>query len=176
MTLPRPAPAPIGTIVTATAAYLADQTGLDPSRVFITVMTPDDTPRFGAAQDILLRPMSEEPDVGIIDGAERFDNRRIRSIEVSIRTRLFLDQAGQDSARLTDVSLGHFQMEDKVVDALEFYYPSDGDTNNALSLPFRVGRLTAPQRLRDDANWLFSTFTVAVQYMRDLDATKFLTD
>lgn len=167
----QPVPSAIGGIVTALAAYLADRTGIDTSRVIVTSLPCDENPKFAASQDILLRPMAEQPEVGIIDGAGRFDNRRKRVIEVSARTRVLLDPAGQDLVRLTDASLGHFALEDKICDALELYYPSDTD-DNAMCLPLRVGRLTDPRPMRNDRNWVFSTFAVEVEYMRDLDTSR----
>lgn len=157
-------------ILTPTLAWLAQETGLDASCVYVTCLPPEQTPRFDAPQDVLVRPMNEEPDAAKIDGAGRYDNRRTRTLEVSARTRLHLDQAGRDGYRMTDESLGHLALEDRIADALELYYPSDGE--DALCAPFRVGRLTAAARLRDDAFWVYSTFTVSVEYIRDLDTAR----
>lgn len=152
--------------------WLISETGLDATRVFISVLSPEDTPVYGAPQDIILSWKAEEPDEGIIDGAGRYDNRRKRTLEVTCRTRLALDPGNQDHSRLTDESLGHFALEDSIVDALELYQPGEGDTIDVLAAPLRVGRLTEPKRRRGDGHWVYSTFTVSVEYRRDLDITR----
>lgn len=162
--------ASLSDILAGARSFLVTQTGLDDSRVVITCLSPDDTPRLAAAQDVLLRLLNEEPEVGVIEGAGRYDNRRKRKLEVTQRTRLSLDVYGQDLYRLTDTTLGHLALEDTVCDALELYFPTSGD--NALSLPFRVGGLSSPQRLRADPDWLFSSFTVEIEYSRALDTTR----
>lgn len=155
------------TVLLALRDWVVSQTGLDDTRVIITVLDAEATPRFGAPQDILLRPLDESPEVGIIDGAGRFDNRRRKRFQVCVRTRLLLDSTGQDYTRLTDASLGHTIMEDAVVDALELYWPSDG--SDALCSPVRVGKLSDPKRIRDDPDWVWSGFDCDFEYTRDLN-------
>lgn len=154
-------------ILLAVREQLVEVTGLDDTRVFVSVLSPEDAPRYAAFQDILLRPMGEEPDVGNIDGAGRYDNRRTRQFEVAVRTRVALDQSDRDHARLTDESLGHIVLEDLVVEALELFHLEDDDSD-VLAAPLRVGRLSMPQRLRSDAHWVFSAFVCEAEYRRDL--------
>lgn len=155
-------------ILLAVRAYLVSETGLDDTRVFVSALGADDVPRFSATQDLILRPQGEEPLAGIVDGSGRYDRRTRRSFEAIVRTRVLLDQSGRDSVRLTDASLGHLALEDAVVDALELYHLADS-AGDALAAPLRVGRLTGPQRLRDDRTWVWSAFTVEVEHRRDLD-------
>lgn len=162
--------APFADVLEAVRARIVEVTELDDARVFITALDPDSAPRFGAAQDVLVRPASETPEAGTIDGAGRIDNRRKRRIEVTIRTRLLLDEADRDTSRLSDASLGHLALEDTVCDALELYNPT-GEGDDAICLPLRVGQLSQPQRLRSDPSWVASTFVVEAEYLRDLDQT-----
>lgn len=159
----------LSTILPVVTAKIAEITGLDASRVVVSVLQPEDVPTVAAAQDVIVRLMGELPDEGIIHGSGRYDDRRHRTLEVSVRTRLHLDQIGQNLQQLTHASLGHLRMEDLVVEALELYSVA-GTAGDVLTAPLRVGRLTTPGKLRSNPDWICSTFTVECEYSRDLDA------
>jgi hypothetical protein len=152
---------------------VAEWCALDLSRVVVTVLDPSETPRTTAQQDILLRPGGEDSLEGILDGSGRYDDRRTRSLELSVRTRVQLDQAGQDLTRLTDASLGHVQMEDRLIDGLQ-NYQVPGDGSDVWTAPLRLTRLSQPQRLKGDIDWVSSTFTAHYEYTRDLDTAAFV--
>lgn len=158
------------TILLAVLARLAETTELDESRIILSIIQPEDVPTFAAFQDVVVRAMSEMPDSGAVHGAGRHHDLRERTIEVSARTRVQLDQTAQALAQLTDATLGHLILENLIVEALqEWLAPgSDGDV---LTAPMEVGRLTTPARLRTNPDWVCSTFTVNFQYVRDLDLT-----
>lgn len=163
----------LGTILAGVVGRLVAVTGLDATRVAVTVLQPEDFPIFHAPQDVLVRPMGEEPDRGAIDGAGRWHNLRTRTLAVSVRTRLHLDQAGRDLDRLADASRGHLRMEDLAVDALELWnVPGSG--GDVITAPLRCGRWNEPQRLRQGGeltDWVYSTLHVECTYVRDLDAS-----
>jgi hypothetical protein len=157
-----------GEILLAIAARVVSTTGLDATRVLIAaVSSPWDVPHHGAAQDILLMPRGEVPEAPV-DGGGRYVNLRKRTLEVAVRTRLQLDTAQTDKTRLTDDSLGHLALEDRVCDGLENWFPLDADTGDAIATPLAVGRLTGPAKDHRDATWVSTQFTVDFLYERDL--------
>lgn len=164
-------PSAFGTILTGLQQQLTLLTGLDSSRIVITLLPVEDTPYFGAEQDVLIRPGSERPNVPAIDGAGRMNNLRYRQVHVTARSRVNLDRTQEDAVRLTDQARGLMALEDLIVDALEYWSYTDASGND-LSLPARVGQLTEPRRHRGKQGttdgWCYSTFTVEIEYRRAL--------
>lgn len=161
--------ATLNQILPVITARLAASTGLDATRVLVSVLQPEDVPCFGAAQDVVVRVMHEHEDAAVVDGCGRHDDRRLRLLEISPRTRVQLDASGQDLYRLTDLSLGHLALEDAVVAALQLYSVA-GSGGDVWSAPLRVRRVTMPDKLRSNPDWVCSTFGVDLEYRRDLDA------
>ncbi len=143
------------------------------TRVMIVAQNnPEDTPHFGAEQDILLQIGGESPDVAAIDGGGRYVNRRERMVRVVPRVRLSLDPAGTDGERLTKEHVGYLRFEDRVIDVVEQFLAFD-QPGNLLAEPGRVGSPQAPRPDTDDKNWLHGGFDVAFTYLRDLELPEY---
>jgi len=158
----------IGPIVLLMQAQLVKSTNLDQSRIMIVAEDGETVPRYQGDQDILIRPMGEDEEEGMLEGSGRVDDRRKRQIYVYCRTRVYLDPADQDAIRLTDASLGHFALEDQVANALQIWAAQDA-LGNILSFPVFVKGPTSAEKMRDDPNWVCSHFTATVEYERNLD-------
>ena len=168
---PAQIPSNVGPILLLLQVQLATWLNWSMRRIIITALPPEQVPHYNAEQDVLLAPKSERPDVGAIDGGGRYDNIRYRTLDLVARTRLFLDLTGRDPSRLTDTSLGHFALEDKIVDAVELFFTVDAN-QNCLALPMRVGTISEPRReARENNNWVYSTFNVEFEYQRLLDTS-----
>lgn len=135
-------------------------------RIVITAADAEDVEHVNAEQDVLLRAMGESPEAGI-EGGGRYVNRRKRTLEVVLRTRLWVDEAHTDTKRLTDASLGHWALEDLVVDALEHWFPLDS-AGDALSEPVECKGISMPRKDRKDKGWISSRLDASFVYLRDL--------
>ena len=151
-------------------ARLVTVTGLDSTRVVISVLEAEKVPLFAAFQDVIVRPVDEFPDTTVIDGAGRWENWRRRILQVSVRTRVQLDPAGQNLVQLTDASLGHLALEDAVMEALEIFNVP-GDNDDVLTAPLRTGHFSKPEQMKQNPAWVVSTVEVEVLYRRELDVS-----
>jgi len=158
----------IGPIILLLQAQIVAKTSLDVSHVGVVADDGLDVPTYQGDQDVLIRPMEENKEPGMLEGSGRVDDRRDRKIFIYCRTRLYLDQVDSDLARLSDASLGHLALEDAVANAVEIWAATDAN-NNILSFPTYVEGPTHPQKLRADPNWVCSTFTATIGYERNLD-------
>ncbi len=164
-------PTPIGVILLAIKAQLALITGLDATRVHIDARDPSDIEHIDGGQDIIVRPMYERREPGMLEGGGRVNDRRVREVQVICRSRAYLDEVDSDEVRLTDPALGLLALEDKVADALEIF--AAGDTaGNIFTFPMFLDGPGAAEPDRDDPNWLHSAFTVQVGYVRVLDQSR----
>ncbi len=175
----------VGTMPTSISGWLPlveDQlvlvTGLDSTRVLITAMDPDETPHYGADKDVLVKLLGERPAGSAWEGSGRVDNRRVRTVRVTVRTRAYLDQFPADKARLLDMTVGHILLEDAAYDAMCWFMPTD-QLNNVLAVGGECQHIEDCRRERPankatggDGNWLISSFTVDFEYTRALDQSR----
>lgn len=159
------------TILLAVRAELAEFLEWHESRIHI-VAGDTEVPYRTGDQDIVLRAGDERPDREAIDGGGRRNNKRMRSFEVEVRTRMVLDPTDEDLQRLTTASTGHMALEDRVCDCLEVWYPIDDGDNVLTSQALRLHGLSKARRDRGNPQWVTSTWDVEVLYRRDLDETR----
>lgn len=163
--------AAFGDVLLAVRTELAEFLEWHASRILI-VAGDRDVPYRTGDQDVLLRSRRESPERGAIDGGGRVVNRRTRTFDVEMRTRMVLDPADQDLQRLTTDSTGHLALEDMVCDCLECFFPLDGDGNSLVCAPLRCQGLSDAEQDRDSPVWVTSTWTVEVLYDRALTLTR----
>ncbi len=152
--------------IIASASYFA--VSLDASRCLITALPAANVPHTQGDQDVLVRLMNENPNEGFIEGGGRVVDYRYRTLEITVRSRTYLDDVQQDLVRLTDSTLGHIVLEDAVVNALQCIQIGDS-SQNLLTEPMTVGSISTPEKDRDDPNWVSSSLSVKVPYSRNLD-------
>lgn len=157
-------------VLLALQAQVATITGLDLTRVIITAAEPADVPHHAAEQDILLRLGAEYSELSV-EGGGRFADLRRREVQVYCRSRLWLDTTDSDTARLTDASLGHVALEDRLLEAVQRWMPLEpaddpGAAVNAIALPGEAGGFSAPVRDRQDPSWVSSRLELSFQYQR----------
>lgn len=158
-------------ILLAVRTELASFLTWDTSRIAIVAGDADVPHRVGD-HDMVLRARAESPDRSAIDGGGRRNNKRTRTFDVEVRSRRVSDRAGEDLQALTTVDTGHLDLEDRVVDCLEDYFPLDNDGNSLVSQGLVCQGLSKAEREREDPQWLSSSWTIEVLYRRDLDETR----
>src|SRR5262245_40060411 len=121
--MPTVARAKFADILLLLKAQLVTSTGIGSEQV--RVVARDDVPPFTGSQHLLLRPRSPVPQTEETWSAGRVVPLVRRSVACILRTPLYVDQSDMDYHWLTDTSLGHLQMEEKIVDALVEYFPED---------------------------------------------------
>lgn len=151
-----------------------DVASLSDAHVIITVKDAASVQHTLAPHDILLQPLEEHPYPGTDDntGSSWIADHRVRSVKVTMRTRLSLDPTQEDLQRLTHESLGHIVFEDAVYDACYVFLAEDSDENVLQTGPAITKSMTAPKEDKDDDSWVSSSFTLDIPYSRDLDQVR----
>ena len=150
-------------ILLALQAQVVAVTGLDASRVILTAFDEHDVPHFGAQQDVSWRARASAAPEAAIKGGGWVDDRRTRSLDVVMRTELFLDQPGQSPVQLTDATAGTRRpARTPAATPLElFLLPTDADRQRALAA--RQGGRGSPTTKASpkDKGWVTSSFSVS---------------
>ena len=103
---------------------------------------------FSHPQDILIRLGSFRIDEGITFEAGRVATIIHRELFVTIRTKLAIDESEVDTQWVLHPTLGHFQIEDKVLDALQMFQPVDSSDNWLLTEPRKL--ISGPEPEKDE--------------------------
>jgi len=151
---------------------LPNNTTLDISQVLISTQTVDQIEHLIANFFFTLRLGSSNPQQSIVDGGGRIDAVERVTLEVGILSRCDLDDLPQDTERLTNTSLGHYQLRSAVVDALQINLMEDVNYNMPVIEPIRVLTRTMPHRHPLDNSWAVSTVTLDMPYMALVDQSR----
>lgn len=143
--MPSPIPTTTGAVLLALQAQLVASTaiGLTADRIFFSVVI--DPPHTTGDREILLVPGDERVDLSSM-GAGRIERRVARAMRVVIRTRCGLDEGNRDTNWLNNATLGHYALEDAVIDALDTFLAVDGSSNALTFAPIVYKGLQAPTR------------------------------
>lgn len=170
--MPSPIPTTTGAVLLALQAQLVGWTaiGLTADRIFFSTVI--DPPHTTGDREILLVPENEHVDLSSI-GAGRVERRVVRYMRVVIRTRCGLDEGNRDTAWLNNATLGHYALEDAVIDALDTFLAVDGNGNALTFEPIRYKGLQGPVRTNVDraSGYGYSVAAFEVPYIRTLDQT-----
>lgn len=149
---------------------LAQAAVLPSEAIAVCIAEPEDVPHYTAARELLIAPQEEESDDDSSTGGGRVHTQCYRTFHVVCRSRLDLDQVGQDVARLTDASLGHLALEHGVKDALHIWMPTGvsavtSDVDDILvEYPIHWRRTSRTRPDRGDRSWVSSTLVFEVGY------------
>lgn len=154
-------------ILNATKAHLVKTLGIAGHRIKLSAR--DSLPPFSGSQDLILRPRNPTPAPEWESGAGRVATVFQRPLGVIIRTRLSTDTSDDDSQWLTNTSLGHFQMEEKVVDALQMWFPEDSRGNHLVIQPLRMIPSPPVEKDQPETGWGRSDLEFLILYAVDLD-------
>lgn len=169
-------PTTIGPLLKKIKARLVEKLGFPSNRVLIVARRITSHP--SASQVVTVRPMKPTPGKEIgFSAAGRANPVVKRGIAVSVITRLSLDKVGEDEQFLEHESLGHFQVEDKILDALIDWLPT---TTNPEADPGEEeeGMTTSPIKWEDGQQpekdekipeWGESVLYFTVTFQQDLD-------
>ncbi len=141
----------------------------DPSRVRTTVRDWRKIPHWGAEHDIILRPSNFLVDKGMVDSNGRQATLIIRTLTIVCRTRLHLDEAGQDKVFLEEPNLGHLVFEEKVCDALQIFMPTNSNGDDLLTIPMRIIRGDSIGKEAQDAAWGQTALDWEIRYLLNLN-------
>jgi len=157
-------PATLSEIILAIRDRVTSACRMPRDAVFVTATESTEHLKVNAERLVGLRPTGETPAEGI-DGGGRYVNRRRRTMDVVLYSRMWLDETNVSTEMLTKASLGHFTFEDLVVNVLEDWFPLDRE-GNAISEPVACLDWLTPARDRKDAGWVSSRLEVAFVYSR----------
>jgi hypothetical protein len=135
----------------------------------IGIVCTVDVPHFDADQDVLIYPQRFTSDQAQADHAGRIDTRVVRMVHIILRTRMELDESNRQVSILTTPSLGHFALEDAILDALQIFFPLDSNGNQLTYEPMRVYTGEPPKlELPKHPGWGNSILTFEVGEMMPL--------
>lgn len=160
-------------ILQAIQAQLIAVTGLPRERVNSSAW--DATPEFQGDQDLILHVGNPSPVGADQDSKGRLATRMVRPVEARPRTRLALDVGGYADLWLTDPAKGHLQLEEAVFNALEQFFPADGQGNwlvtEGLRLVPSVRPVIPEAPPQTPREWGDSRLTFEVSYLIALNPT-----
>jgi len=159
-------PSSIRTVLEAVQAWLVAQEVLDADRILLVARPFTEVPLEMGDADLLLRPGSFLP-TGNETGAGRYDTRIRRILEIAVRTRLEVDEVGQDLHWLRD-DARHLALEEAVLAALEIFPPEDAAGNILLAEPMRLVDGTAAEKRKDKRGWGQSVLRFEMIYVLPL--------
>ena len=112
----------------------------DSPYIFLSFADDSELSKFRIDNDrcIVVRPKSLPPDPGVQAGAGLYKLRLDPVITVSIWSRLWIDQQGQDTAYMHDSSLGIAALQTNVMNSLEQYMPITSGGNYYFIQPMRM--------------------------------------
>jgi hypothetical protein len=143
---------------------------LDASGIFLSQRI--DAPHWQANYDVLLRAGGFIVDQRLDLAGGRITTALTRSLIVTCRTRVSLDESGKDLAWLFgdgNLVLGHLALEEAVVDALHEQTPTDASGNLLTKEPVKlVGGTEASKEGRDPNSWGSSLLTFSMVYLPPL--------
>lgn len=146
---------------------LVDYPVIGTDRVYIVARR--NVPHFQADQDILIRALGFTVDRGWADGAGRKATRIDRQVAIIPRTRLATDEADRDPQWLNHASLGHYQLEEKIPDALEEpWFPAAANGDHLTIEPIRMlsgSEADKGEMKGEDFDWGDSAIFYKVSYL-----------
>lgn len=157
----------LANILLAIRDRLMQRLQMPPELVLVTARDSLPFDRHGD-QYVWIRPRNQAPNLPVIEGGGRFDARMRRTIAVTCRTRLALDESDQDYEWLLNRELGHFELEEAIWDALYLWAPADVDENWLVAMPLQPRGTAAPQKDKVNAEWGESSLEVEVEYLMNL--------
>jgi hypothetical protein len=156
-------------VLKALRGRLATMLNWHVERILIAAAGPEDCEHLASEQDIVLKAghEGEAPGGGEggFEGGGRYVMRRQRDVAIYPRTRVWLDEAPQDAVHITDASLGHWALEDLIIDYVQAWFALDSSLN-AISEPFVCKGIGEPARDHRDKGWISSRIDCAFVYER----------
>lgn len=160
-------PTYLDAILPVLRARIVSVTGLDDTVVWETKKAK--VP-FNAQADhfVTIRPRGQQCNRPIEQGAGRLDLRATRRISITAYTRVELDEHDRDTNWLRNQTLGHLQLERKILDAVTTFKVIDAN-GNLLALPIRPGVWQEPDEEKEDPAWGSSTLDIEITFVVQLD-------
>lgn len=130
-------------------------------------------PKLTGEKDIILR-VGNTQIVPSVEGQGRGYTRLRRIIEVIPRCRSALDEVGKDTVWLMDETLGFFNFEEALLDAVQLFQPTNiAETEFLADEPMRIVGFGIPDKDVDpDGKWGSETMMLEVFYKANLDQSR----
>jgi hypothetical protein len=139
----------------------------------VLIVARDSVPHFSANHDFLIRGGDAQNAEAEFDGMGRYATTVEQIIEITVRTRMMLDQADRDTDWLTTASTGHAATCHSLIGALH-KWTAVADANLLMSSPMRFTRWGKPKReaKRDTPRgWGERVLSFSVRYLLNLDTS-----
>lgn len=172
MPLPTVNRSPLADIVRAVLAGLAQYAGVPKSRVKLWRSDADLPPLADADNDLVVQVSGPVPDEPVVIGAGRVDTRITRHVTVTARTRCELDELSTAQVRLLDANLGHYALEEAVIDAMQMLDFQDKQGNQLLVQPIRLVPSQGARAVPRSAQWTATALVFEVVYEAALDQAR----
>lgn len=163
----------MGAILPVLVSRLALVTEFPPERI-LTWVGDSDPPHLQGDQDVVVVLAGFNPDQAWFTGGGRYTMRLTERIEVQARTRLALDPTGSAYIWLTDATLGHILLRNKVLNALAGFMPADADGNVLVTdclKPVPSRRPKQDGSRASPVDWGSELLTFEVSYEQSVDTT-----
>ena len=157
-------------ILSAIKAQIISGVPLPAARVLVSVRKQ--VPHFQADQDVVIRPRGFKIEKIITDQVGRWETTLRRRIDFTCRTRLGVDESDRDESWLQHASFGHILLEEKVVDAMQEFFPADASGNHLVREPMLLTDGLDPDKEQDDELVEWGQSTVSFDVVYDLAFTE----
>lgn len=152
-----------GTIIRACRAQVIAASAVDAA--LVKVAQRRNPPTLSGDKDCLLRLGGFVTLPETFDGAGRTCSVIQQDLEVTCRSRLYLDDTDNDLEWLDNESLGHIDWLLLCTQALQGFWPADAGDNLLTREPIRISRGQGPEKDRAEPAWGESTVIFAFEYL-----------
>lgn len=143
---------------------IIDEDVVTVDQVWITL---DDSPKLPNADQLVLLHLGG---FRTVQGMEdRIDQRLYRMLDVICHTRMVLDEVARGEVQLLQDDTGHLALEDKVIDAIHKFQPTDGDGNALTFEPIWLDMGREPRKLPKEKGWVKSAIPFTIPIEQDDD-------
>lgn len=155
-------------------AWLAKQTGVPADRVLLRRKSRrrPAAPHHTADRDLEVHLGGSSVDQPLVHGGGRANTALCRRVVVTCRSRCELGDIDQEEAQLTHATLGHYVLEELVIDALQLWFAEDAQVNEYLQHPLHVLSVGDAEEDPLDEDWTASDVTAEMTYLSNLDQAR----
>jgi hypothetical protein len=157
------------------AQFPAPSGAMIEDRIFIIAPeeTADYPPFTQGDNDLVVKLHGIRPEQEVIAAAGRIDSRFHRILSVTVRSRLGVDETTRDYTWLTDAQLGHFALEEAVIDSLHIGWTPTDDAGNVLVVqPVRLVSVSDTVKSQQTNDWGMSRLDFDIYFQQALDQTQ----
>ncbi len=129
----------------------------------------------GADQYLILLLGRFDTNQPMVIGGGRYTPYLSRKLTILIRSRSLVDSSLDQKEHLlglTDITLGHLELERRVLDALLVFAPEDEVGNWLVTWPIEIRGASSPEKGRTNKEWATTTFETNLPMQARVDQTR----